>query len=305
MILKLESKIDFLANLDKIVFFFFDNIQIKFLEYKEKQMAMEKVEFMFNGESVEYEINIDKDMAETRKLWCQFYMNIVINNAPPTAKKGYITSINLFIRKAFQDGLVSKELDFFSLGRDSVELITQIKEACKADNKWKNINSKINNFAPYAFLNNYYIDFIENFKQPKIFWLNVSPNDDYWKNNLPLNEWKMGNNEDKIIYNLDNIESVEKDDIAIFYNSGKGVKHIGKVYKIVNNGVYFTIIIESKQFISLQDINKIDGIANYPPTYSYTHMKNEKEAAGIKLILKCLEDEVADINTKGDRMEKK
>lgn len=255
---------------------------------------LETIQCNFTNLKEKFQINSDETSAKNRKL--EFRLYAFLNNKKKSVydEKRYIQTINRVIKKAAEYEIFIPEFDFFNLGKEDINFLEVIKnEINDKESKLSQINKQENNQAGSALLNQHYIDFVENFQMPNIYWFNVSSEHEYWQNYPPEN-WKYGRNNDMLRYSISNCKI---DDLIIFYQNKKGVEHIGKVYNIDEKYTYFEILCITNKIITLQDIQRIDTLKNYPPQGKYAQMQGDKQIAGVELIVQCFENKQ---DTKGE-----
>lgn len=246
-------------------------------------------EIKCNFSSGEYSYNMESNESKARENELLFRLYAYLSNKDKLvcSNNGYVASIKRRIKKASEQGIFSQDFNFFNLGKDNIDFLEKLKdELNNKDSKLYQIEES-SRHTGRALINNHYIDFVEHFKKPNIFWLNVNKEDEYWQE-FPFDTWKLGENDGNICYERRNFN---KGDIAIFYQTPAGIiQHIGRVYDVDDDSACFEILCCYKDSIKLQDIRNINALATYPPPgRDVSKMQGDKELAGIELIVQCFD----------------
>lgn len=244
-------------------------------------------EIKCNFSSGEYSYNIESNESKARENELLFRLYAYLSNKDKLVciKNGYVASIKRRIKKASEQGIFSQDFNFFNLGKDNIDFLEKLKdELNNKDSKLYQIEES-SRHTGRALINNHYIDFVEHFKKPNIFWLNVNINK-YWQD-FPCDTWQLGKNDGKIDYERSNFN---KGDIAIFYQSaGVGIiQHIGRVYDVDDDSARFEILCYYKDSITLQEIRELNAFKNLPQR-GVSKMQGDKELACIELIVQCFD----------------
>ena len=246
-----------------------------------------KVEYDFKGERRIVEIGNDESEAKIREREYVLYTYLI--NAPESAREQYIYSAKTFFKKTNEQRLIQSDniINPFNIKIDYIQFCKDILENIKTIESYQKIDNDIRHNATRTFLGNYFIDFVENFTMPQIWWLNISEQEKYWEEQYPLDKWRLGKNDDMIVYEYR--DNVKEGDIAIFYFTGdiKAVRYIGRVYKI-DEYIYFDMLSKIEKGFDLQEIRNMNDLENYPPQGGFSKMRNQQIA--LELVIKCFEN---------------
>ena len=257
-----------------------------------------RVEYDFKGENKIIEIGNDETEAKIREreyvLYTYLEKSPIENTSgtkriPKSARTNYVASAKKFFERIFDERLIvsKKPINPFNIDKQNIDFIKNVLDNVWHVESYKKIDNSISSNAPRAFLQ-HLIDFVENFITPQIWWLNISEKEEYWIEQYPLDKWQLGTNNDMIVYEYR--DNVKKGDIAIFYftNDIKAIRYIGRVYKIIDNGIYFDILLKIERGFDLQEIRNGNGLENYPPQGGFSKMGNQQTA--LELAIKCFEN---------------